>query len=166
MRLTVNRIYGIQLLVTITIRFIMITTQLINTYKVIQDPKLADSVTHSLIAIYLFLHFSKLFMISAVSDNTATKVSWNFIYFLFHTSSGRHLKQNIVKNDRYYYSHYNPKWFLERYRNIPTFILKRNKKNNSNINTNIFNSSFLIKEQTTFLCRVETQEYIFMVYGT
>lgn len=69
-----NRMYGVQLLVTIAIRFIMITTQLINTYKVIQDPHLAGSVTHSLIAIYLFLHFSKIFMVAAVSDNTASKV--------------------------------------------------------------------------------------------
>lgn len=69
-----NRMYGVQLLVTIAIRFVMITTQLINTYKVIQDPNLAGSVTHSLIGIYLFLHFSKIFMVAAVSDNTATKV--------------------------------------------------------------------------------------------
>lgn len=69
-----NRIFGIQLLVTITIRFVMITTQLINTYKVIQDPTLASSVTHSMIAIYLFLNCAKLFMVAAVSDNTAAKV--------------------------------------------------------------------------------------------
>lgn len=69
-----NRMYGVQLLVTIAIRFVMITTQLINTYKVIQDPRLAGSVTHSLIGIYLFLHFSKIFLVSALSDNTATKV--------------------------------------------------------------------------------------------
>lgn len=69
-----NRIFGIQLLVTITIRFVMITTQLINTYKVIQDPNLASSVTHSMIAIYLFLNCAKLFMVAAVSDNTAAKV--------------------------------------------------------------------------------------------
>lgn len=69
-----NRIFGIQLLVTITIRFVMITTQLINTYKVIQDPTLATSVTHSMIAIYLFLNCAKLFMVAAVSDNTAAKV--------------------------------------------------------------------------------------------
>lgn len=70
-----NRNYGMQLLVTVTIRFIMITTQLINTYKVIQDPRLAGSVTHSLIAIYLFFNFTKLFMVCALSTNTAAKVS-------------------------------------------------------------------------------------------
>lgn len=77
-----NRIFGIQLLVTITIRFIMITTQLINTYKVIQDPNLASSVTHSMIAIYLFLNCAKLFMVAAVSDNTAAKVSSKLLLYL------------------------------------------------------------------------------------
>lgn len=78
-----NRIYGVQLLVTITIRFVMITTQLINTYKLIQDPKLADSVTHSIVAIYLFLHFSKIFMVAAVSENTACKVSYYQLMYTY-----------------------------------------------------------------------------------
>ncbi|XP_031333654.1 putative gustatory receptor 28b isoform X2 [Photinus pyralis] len=34
----INRTYGVQILVTISARFVMITTQLINLYKTIQDP--------------------------------------------------------------------------------------------------------------------------------
>lgn len=73
----VNRTYGIQLLSSITARFIMITTQLINMYKIIKDPNTDNNITYSLVAIYLFLHVSKIFMIASISENTAAKV-WVF----------------------------------------------------------------------------------------
>ncbi|KAF5279977.1 hypothetical protein FQR65_LT15115 [Abscondita terminalis] len=69
----VNRAYGVQLLSTICARFIMITTQLINVYKSIQDPNQSDANTYTLMAIYLFLHGSKIFMVASISENTAAK---------------------------------------------------------------------------------------------
>lgn len=71
----VNRTYGIQILVTIGSRFVMITTQSINTYNIIRDPTQGSRVQYALLAIYLMLHTSKIFMVASLSENTAAKVS-------------------------------------------------------------------------------------------
>ncbi|KRT79786.1 hypothetical protein AMK59_6730 [Oryctes borbonicus] len=75
----VNRTYGIQILVTVGSRFVMITTQLINTYNIIGDPRFDSPIRYTLTFIYLFLHSSKIFMIASLSENTAAKVGcYNF----------------------------------------------------------------------------------------
>lgn len=70
----INRSYGIQLLTTICARFVMITTQLINTYKTIQTPNKGDAMQYIIFGIYLFLHISKIFMVASISENTSAKV--------------------------------------------------------------------------------------------
>lgn len=69
--LDVNRMYGVQLLVTICIRFVMITMLLITIYKLIQQDYMEkiDTIYYILCAIYLLMHISKLFMIVAVAEN-------------------------------------------------------------------------------------------------
>lgn len=80
--LNINKMYGIQLLVTIAARFIMITIQLINVYKLIQDGSLlqTDSISYALPFIYLFLHGSKIFMIVAVSENVVRQSKKTGVY--------------------------------------------------------------------------------------
>ncbi|KAK4882102.1 hypothetical protein RN001_005421 [Aquatica leii] len=67
----INRVYAFQLLCTICARFIMVTTQLINVYKSIQNPNQSDTNT--------------------ISDNTAAKARdtgiylhtlWDFNHFI------------------------------------------------------------------------------------
>lgn len=67
----VNQMYGVQILITICVRFIMITMQLIIIYKSIQQDYVEDAnvIYYILSGIYLFLHISKLLMIVAVSEN-------------------------------------------------------------------------------------------------
>ncbi|XP_017778179.1 PREDICTED: putative gustatory receptor 28b [Nicrophorus vespilloides] len=69
----INRSYGVQLLVTIIVRFIMVTTQLIYAYKIIQDPEQGDPISYTLLFMYLMLHTTKLFMVASISTNTSTK---------------------------------------------------------------------------------------------
>ncbi|GJQ74258.1 hypothetical protein Trydic_g19159 [Trypoxylus dichotomus] len=76
----VNQTYGIQILVTVGSRFVMITTQLINTYNIIRDPKLGNPIQYTIIFIYLLLHSSKIFMIASLSENTAAKAKQTGIY--------------------------------------------------------------------------------------
>lgn len=74
----INRAYSLQLLLTITMRFIMLITQLLHIYKLLLDKNYSDgnntASSNALIMIFLFLHFSKIFMVSAVSSITVNEV--------------------------------------------------------------------------------------------
>lgn len=75
----VNKTYSIQILVTISSRFVMITTQLINTYNAVRNPNRGSSIQYILLTTYLALHSLKIFMVASLSENTAAKVS-NVLY--------------------------------------------------------------------------------------
>nr|AVH87327.1 gustatory receptor 12 [Holotrichia parallela] len=78
-RLT-NWTYNIQILITVTSRFVMITTQLINTYNAIRDPRRGSYIEYSVMSTYLALHLSKIFMVASVSENTAYTARHTAIY--------------------------------------------------------------------------------------
>lgn len=70
----INRTYNIQILITVGSRFVMITTQLINTYYTISNPSKGSVTRYIVLSIYMALHLSKIFMIACVSENTSSKV--------------------------------------------------------------------------------------------
>lgn len=72
----VNRAYSLQLLLTVGARFLMVTTQLLNTYKMASDSsRNSSTISFVLAGIYVLLHTLKVFMVASISDNTADKVS-------------------------------------------------------------------------------------------
>lgn len=70
----VNRTYNVQILITVASRFLMITTQLINTYNTIRDRSSEQVTQYIVLSLYICLHFFKILMVASVSENTASKV--------------------------------------------------------------------------------------------
>ncbi|GJQ74257.1 putative gustatory receptor [Trypoxylus dichotomus] len=68
------------ILITVGSRFVMITTQLINTYHTIRDASQGNLTQYLVLSIYLTLHISKIFMIAIACENTSFKAKETGIY--------------------------------------------------------------------------------------
>lgn len=91
-----NRAYSIQLLATVGVRFLMVTTQLLNTYKMLADGKSGSTVSFVLAGIYIILHTLKVFMFASLSSNTADKAQQTALRLHRIWEANSDFKQNVI----------------------------------------------------------------------
>lgn len=71
-----NKTFNIQILLTITCRFIMLTAQMVSIYNIIKGAH-NDAVQNALASVYCVLHAVVIFLLATVSQYTADEVSKN-----------------------------------------------------------------------------------------